>query len=374
VIEVIVAWVALALAAVPALLFLANLRHYRPPPEAPTGLAWQSVSVLIPARNEERTIVAAVESALASEGAQVEVIVLDDHSEDRTAALVREMADRDRRVRLLPAPPLPEGWCGKQHACAVLGAAARYPLLAFVDADVRLAPDGLARAIAFQSASGADLVSGVPRQLTGALLARLLIPLIHFVLLGFLPMGRMRRRRHPAYAAGCGQLFLARRDAYERAGGHAAIGNSLHDGLALPRLFRRAGLATDLCDLTSVATCRMYESNGAVWHGLLKNATAGLGHPRTIGPVTVMLLGGQVLPILLLLSPHLRALAGAAAVLAYLPRLVGAVVFRQSWLGALLHPLGITVLLAIQWWALLRAALRQPATWKGRTLPTGGAL
>src|SRR5262249_14433173 len=104
------AWAALALAAGPALLYLVNLAVYRPAPR-PRGKAL-GISVLIPARNEERGIVAAVESALASEGVSLEVIVLDDHSEDRTAALVEGLARRDSRVRLVPAPPLPEGWCG----------------------------------------------------------------------------------------------------------------------------------------------------------------------------------------------------------------------------------------------------------------------
>src|SRR5207245_2714359 len=122
---------------------------------------------------EERSIAAAVESALANKGVTVEVLVLDDHSEDRTAALVAEIAERDGRVRLLSAPPLPEGWCGKQHACHVLARAARYPLLCFLDADVYLEPDALARLTAFQKQSGASLVSGIPRQETGSLLERL---------------------------------------------------------------------------------------------------------------------------------------------------------------------------------------------------------
>src|SRR5439155_361198 len=117
---------------------------------------------------------------LASRGVTVDVVVLDDHSEDDTAALVGAIARRDRRVRLLSAPPLPAGWCGKQHACHVLRGAARYDLLAFLDADVRLEPDGLARLAAFLRNSGADLVSGIPRQVTGTLLERLVIPLIHF--------------------------------------------------------------------------------------------------------------------------------------------------------------------------------------------------
>jgi hypothetical protein len=362
--------VACALAALlPALVFRRNLGLYAPPP--PPGESRPAISILIPARNEEASIRGAVEAALASQGAEVEVIVLDDHSEDRTAAIVREIAARDPRVRLEPAPPLPAGWNGKQHACSVLGGLARHPLLLFVDADVRLAPDGAARAAAFLESSGADLASGVPRQETVTFLERLLIPLIHFVLLSFLPVERMRRSRHPAYGAGCGQLFLARRAAYEKAGGHAAIRASLHDGVALPRAFRRAGLATDLFDATAVATCRMYRSAGEVWRGLGKNATEGLAAPEKIVPATLLLLAGQVAPPLLLLlallSPGpalIPAAIGTAA--AYLPRLVAVRRFRQPLDGALLHPAAISIFLVLQWVALGRKVLGRPAGWKGR--------
>jgi glycosyltransferase involved in cell wall biosynthesis len=98
------------------------------------------VSVLIPARNEEHTIGAAVKAALASRGAELEVLVLDDQSEDATAEVVSEIASQDTRVRLLRGQPLPAGWCGKPFACWTLAGAARHPLLAFLDADVRLAP------------------------------------------------------------------------------------------------------------------------------------------------------------------------------------------------------------------------------------------
>jgi hypothetical protein len=358
------------LAALPAVMILVNLWLYRPAPMPSEGVP--AVSVLIPARNEEAAIAAAVESALASRWVNVEVIVLDDRSEDCTAAIVRVIGERDPRVRLLAAPDLPPGWCGKQHACHVLAGAARMPLLAFLDADVRLAPDGLARLAAFQEASDADLVSGVPHQETGTLFEKLLIPLIHFVLLGFLPLWRMRRTTSPAYAAGCGQLFLARRAAYEQAGGHAAIRATLHDGIELPRAFRAAGKKTDLCDATDLASCRMYRGAAQVWHGLAKNATEGLGAPGTIVPATVVLLGGQVLPFALLagsawLSPVEIALACLAAGLAYLPRVLSALRFRQSALGAALHPLGVLLLVSIQWVALIRRLVGKPATWKGRS-------
>jgi hypothetical protein len=364
---------ALTLATIPAWLFLSNLRHYRPPPP------WQersgrppAVSVLIPARNEEESIVACVESALASRGVDLEVIVLDDHSEDATGRLVADVAARDPRLRLVTAPPLPAGWCGKQHACAVLAREARHDLLAFLDADVRFEPEGLARMLAFRETSGADLVSGIPRQVTGTWAERLVLPLIHFVLLGFLPIRRMRASRSPAYGAGCGQLFLCRRPAYEQAGGHAAIRATLHDGIKLPRVFRAAGLQTDLCDATAVAWCRMYHGAGEVWRGLAKNATEGLAAPALLVPASLLLLGGQVLPFVLLgcgalLPPAAVALCLAACAAAYAPRLVAAARFRQSLVSALLHPLGILFLTAIQWYAAARALFGASPTWKGRS-------
>jgi glycosyltransferase involved in cell wall biosynthesis len=196
--------IACLLTIVPACVFRKNLRLYAPPPSCGSGTAsaTPAISVLIPARNEEGSIRAAVEAVLASTGVQLEVLVLDDHSEDATAAIVADFAAHDPRLRVISAPPLPPGWCGKQYACATLAARASQPLLVFIDADVRLAPQGLARMAAFLSSSGADLASGFPRQETGTLAERLVIPLMHFLLLGFLPMARMRRTRHPAFGAG----------------------------------------------------------------------------------------------------------------------------------------------------------------------------
>jgi hypothetical protein len=339
------------------------------------GRGEAGISVLIPARNEEQNIRATLEAVLANQDCEFEVIVLDDHSTDHTAAVISEFAQRDARVRLESAPPLPTGWCGKQHACHVLAQLARHPLLVFIDADVRLAPDALARMAGFMQRSEVELASGVPRQELGTFSERLLIPLIHFILLSFLPMHAMRRNRLPALSAGCGQLFITRRDAYHQCGGHAKLRDSLHDGLKLPRVFRQAGFTTDLFDATDLATCRMYHTNPETWRGLGKNATEGLAAPGTILPMTVFLLGGQVLPFLLLgcevwLSWFGLVFAVLAAAFACLPRLIAARIFHQPLGGALLHPLGVTALLAIQWYARVRQITGQPAVWKGRSYLT----
>jgi hypothetical protein len=368
--------VALILAAIPAGLFVRNLRDYAPPP--PPSDQKDGVSVLIPARNEAQAIRAAVRSALASEHVAVEVLVLDDLSEDGTATFVVEEARQDSRVRLITGPPLPPGWCGKQHACSVLGQHAKHRWLCFMDADVRLEPDALARLVASLADKETALISGFPRQQMGTFLERLLLPFMHFLLLGYLPIARMRRDRRPAFGAGCGQLMLTKRDAYERSGGHAAIRASLHDGLTLPRAFRHAGLQTDLCDLTDVAHCRMYRSNSEVWRGLSKNATEGMAAPARIVPFTILLLGGQVLPSVLLIVGSFGALswpavtlAAMATALSYVPRLAACRRFHHPWSSAVLHVPGVLVLLALQWIAFIRRAIGMPQHWKGRAYGDG---
>jgi hypothetical protein len=388
-------------AAVPAVLFAINLRRYRAPlgELAAAEARSPTVAVLIPARNEERNIAACVESVLASDsppGSEaLEVLVLDDGSTDRTGAIVRELAARDARVRLVTAEALPAGWNGKQHACWLLAQETgrqEAGLLVFLDADVRLAPYALARCVAQMRASRIALLSGFPGQVTVGWMEQMLLPLIHFVLLGFLPMGRMRKTTKPAYAAGCGQFFVAEREAYFACGGHAAIRETRHDGLRLPELFRRHGYRTDIFDLTELASVRMYESASEVWMGLAKNATEGIATPGRIVPFTVLLLLGQVLPVLLFAAtlallaefalvgatfdrPGLAAACGAAIVLAfvasYVPRLLAVRRFRQPAMSAALHPLGVTLLLVVQWYALARQVFGRPVVWRARRYASG---
>ena len=384
------ALLALMLAAIPGGLFVVNLLFYRKLPASCSsssshrgrtfadGIEGRGrLSVLIPARNEEANLRGMLESVLANCGADFEVIVLDDHSTDRTAEIVRGFAAGDARVRLEFAPPLPAGWCGKQHACHALAQRAKNPLLVFMDADVRLAPDGLARMAGFLQTSDIALASGVPRQELGTFSERLLIPLIHFVLLGYLPMFMMRWTQRVGFSAGCGQLFIARAEAYRATGGHARIRTTLHDGVKLPRLFRRAGYRTDLFDATDLASCRMYQTNGETWRGLGKNATEGLAAPGAILPMTALLLGGQVLPFgLACLAPWMTeralVLTGLAIALAYGPRLLAVWRFRQPLGAAFLHPLGVIALVAIQWLARIRQFAGKPSVWKGRSYNPGG--
>ena len=356
----------------PAVLFCINLRLYRAP--AATTALLPTISVLIPARDEERSIEAAVASILASRGVDLEIVVMDDCSTDATAAIVARLAQSDDRVRLEHAPTLPAGWNGKQHACWALAQTARHEVFCFVDADVRLAPDALARMAAFLLRDGAGLVSGFPRQITETWMEWLLLPLIHFVLLGFLPISKMREGTDPAFAAGCGQFLMVRRDAYRATGGHAGIKATMHDGLLLPKLFRQHGYRTDLADLTDLARCRMYTNARQVWQGLAKNATEGIAAPVRIVPISLLLIVGQVLPVFLIgwmlthrVSGLVMGCVIAATCGAWLPRMLAVGQFRQDWRGAALHPVGILVLVAIQWYALGRKLMGGAVSWKDRT-------
>ena len=377
----------------PALLFCLNLQRYRvPEPAGATGP--QRLSVLIPARNEEANIEAALRCVLASQDVELEVLVLDDDSVDRTGDIVRSLSALDPRVRLVEGHGLPPGWNGKQHACWTLARESTQPLLVFLDADVRVEPALLSRMTGFLQRTKSGLVSGFPRLITLTWLEQQLLPLIHFVLLGFLPMGSMRRSTVPSVAAGCGQFMLVDREAYFTSGGHNVIRETMHDGLLLPRTLRRAGYRTDIADITELASVRMYDSAAKVWQGLAKNATEGIATVGKIVPLSIVLLLGQVLPAVLALSllagwvfvqffggslgmdVHItsgHAICPSVAVLAllllasYVPRLLAVARFRQPLRSALLHPVGILLMLGVQWYALGRKMVGRPVGWRQRT-------
>lgn len=363
------AWIALALALLPAglgaanLLLLPRLRDANVPP---LGLPADAlVSILVPARNEAANIEACVRAALASTGVALEVVVVDDGSEDGTGAIVARLAAEDPRVRLIAAPPLPPGWTGKVHACARLAEAARGTHLLFIDADVRLAPGAAAAMAAHAARRGIAMVSGVPRQRILSFGEALTVPAINLLLLGYLPGGGRAETRQVGMAAACGQLVLCDRAAYEAVGGHAAVRGVLHDGLALARRFRAEGHLTEIVDGAPLATCRMYRGFAEAWSGFLKNAREGMATPLGLPIWTVLLAGAHLWPWALL--PAWQAVLALGLVLG----LRAAVTWRarEPWWTVPLHPLTMLVALAIQWTALLRWALGRPAGWKGRAYP-----
>lgn len=265
----------LALTALQGLWSLAALRRLRTR-AAPSGAPF--VSVLVPARNEERALERCVRSLLAQTYPAFEVLVLDDQSEDRTREIAERLAARDGRLRVLAGTPVPAGWIGKCHACAQLAAAARGELLLFTDADTEHRPASVSAAVAALQESGVDLLSIVTRLEMETFAERLLLPIIPFMILAFLPCALAERARHPWFAVGNGQFMLFRRSSYEAAGGHAAVAGDLVEDMSLARHLKARGFEVALRDGQDLVSCRMYHGFRELWEGFTKNLFAAANY------------------------------------------------------------------------------------------------
>lgn len=332
------------------------------------------VSVLIPARNEAARIERLLDSILASADVEFEICVLDDESDDLTADIVTAYSERHANVRLLTGSAKPAGWCGKQYACYQLAQHARFDEFVFLDADVTLQKDALARAVRMRQTTSVDLLSGFPKQRVVTWGEALLIPLIHQVLLCFLPFVLMRFTRMKAAAAGCGQFFITHRNAYFAVGGHSMIRHSLHDGVTLPRAYRAAGFTTNLFNAADIAVCRMYESFDQTWLGLLKNAHEGFAKMPAIIVVTAMMGLAFVYPffaaalsMLGLVDANHLPVALCAIGIGYLPRIVACVRFDRAWVAALMNPISIILFLTIQWMAWIKKSRGKVVNWRSRS-------
>ncbi|MEM9373204.1 MAG: isopentenyl-diphosphate Delta-isomerase [Planctomycetota bacterium] len=350
-----------------------NLGKYRAPPlRSDKGFAGSLVSVCIPARNEEANIEACVRAALASD-TNTEVLVYNDESTDRTGSILEKLSAEDPRVRIVPTRTMPEGWSGKQHACDRMGRTAHGEWLLFTDADVRLEPTAVRRAVAFALDSEAELVSTFPRQICGTLGELLQVPMMFFLLFSYLPFGRMRRTLDPSASAGCGQFLLTRRISYLRAGGHAAFSGSMHDGVRMPRAFRKLGLRTDLFDGTDLVSVRMYRGFAESWRGFAKNAYEGLGSVFLLLFITAMHALGHIAPWVLIPvglimgEPLVFVLACTAVAVSIAQRVLLSARFGHPVWLAVLHPITVLLMTAVQWRSLV-LHLNRARSWRGRAL------
>jgi hypothetical protein len=316
-----------------------------------------AAAILVPARDEAAHIADCVR-ALCGQG---EVVVLDDGSTDGTADLAR-----DAGARVLTGAAPPPGWLGKAWACAQLAAATDAPVLAFVDADVRLAPGAVAAALAMLDDAGLDVVCPFPRQVAVRPVERLLQPLLQWSWLTTLPLRLAERSPRPSLTAACGQFLVVRRAALERAGGFAAVRAAVLDDIALVRAVKAAGGRGGVVDGTQLASCRMYPDWPALRDGYRKSLWAAFGsRPRAAAAVGLLVLGYVV--------PAVAAARGSrAGTVGYLAGVTSRVIAaRRTGARALpdafAHPLSVLAfgyLTASSWRARRTGALR----WKGRPL------
>jgi len=353
-----------------------NSRLLRHPPAGPQSIE-DRVSVLLPARDEADRIGPTLRALLAQRGVPgLEVVVLDDGSADATAEIVRDIAGEDPRLRLIDGGPhLPAGWLGKNWACARLAEAAdaTSSVLVFLDADVCLAPDGLARTVALLREAELHLVSPYPKQLADGVGPRLVQPLLQWSWLTFLPLGLAERSPRASLTAANGQLLAVDAAAYRDWGGHTAVRDQVIEDVALARMAKRHGFRPAVADGTDVATCRMYADWPTLQEGYTKSLWAAFGSPAG-GAATMAALG------LLYVVPPVAAVRSLARgrprdavvpMAGYLAGVCGRVLAAQRTGGrsadAMAHPASIVVLAALtarSWHARRHGRL----SWRGRSI------
>lgn len=364
------AWVLGALLVVAAQVAL-NFRWFRRAPVA-AGRGFP-VSILIPARNEAANIETAVRAACAQASA-VEVVVLDDQSTDDTPRILARLEGELARLRVVRGAPLPDGWAGKAWACWQLASEhARHRWVLFIDADVRLAPDAAARAQAAAYAQSVAFASAFPRQVTGSAGEALVAPLIHLVLLAYLPMPLIRLLAAPSLSAGCGQFMLVRREAYLAAGGHRAVRATLHDGIVLARLMKRAGFRIAVLDGSDLAACRMYAGFRATWRGFSRNAYEAFGSPLALAVMVALNAGLFILPFAALPLTWLAhgasaatAIWAAAAGVALAIRAAVAARFGHPAWTILATPVAVALMLGIQLHSAVNHLTGRRVLWRAR--------
>ncbi len=236
------------------------------------------VSILVPARNEQNNIIPCVESLLAQEYKNFEVIVLDDQSDDKTSSVLHERFRGHPRLTVLQGVPPPPGWIGKSWACHQLAQHASGDLLLFTDADTRHHPRTLAHAVSAVQQECLDLLSVFVKEDVGSWSERLVIPMISWSILSFLPLALAYYTPWTALSAANGQFLLFRRSAYEAVGGHEAVRQSAVEDIALVRRIKRHGLRWRLLDGSDLVRCRMYENYEQVYDGLTKNLLAAFDY------------------------------------------------------------------------------------------------
>lgn len=239
-----------------------------------------SLSVVIPARNEERGIGETVRAFRAQDYPELEVIVVNDASTDATAAAARAAAGDDPRIRLIEGTETPEGWLGKPWALEQGAQAARGELLLFVDADIHYEPEAVSAMVAALERSGAAGLTAFPRIVLGGFWERVAMPQLGAVFFGMVPVWLSNHTTWPLLGIGAGTGNLYRRETYASIGRHEAIRRSVVDDMALAQRARRCGFRTVTVRGADLVAVRMYHGLREIVDGFTKNAYDAMGgHP-----------------------------------------------------------------------------------------------
>lgn len=253
-------------------------------PAAETFSTPPRVSVIIPARNEEASLGSCLRSLASQIGIPFEIIVVNDHSTDRTA----EIAASFPNVRVIDAGPLPTGWTGKNNAVTAGARAARAPWLLFTDADTVHLPGSLARAVAEAEQHHADLLSYSPEQITVTFWEMAVLPVVFAELARQYSPSKVSDP-HSAEAAANGQYILITREAYDAVGGHASVATNILEDVALARAVKASGRIIRFRYAADAVRTRMYRNFRQLREGWTKNLALLFPNPGSLALKNVLL-------------------------------------------------------------------------------------
>jgi chlorobactene glucosyltransferase len=352
-----------------------NIRFFERVPQAERNRKiWPKISILIPARNEEKRIRPLIESLLRQDYPNYEILVLDDRSTDQTLRLLLAYAGKNKSLRVLRGKELPLGWLGKPWACHQLSQKAKGDWFLYTDADTWHGPDMLRRAVQFAEKRKADALSLMNEQVTKTWMEKLVVPVMVYSLVSYLPGSWALNPRSPfrKFAGVGGQFILVRKKVYRAIDGHRAVKNEIVEDLSFGRELVKDGYRVLLGNGSDFTYCRMYLNAQEVWEGFSKNMfpAAGFSFFR-MAAVLFVLLGIGAAPFVGLawgsrFSPLFFPCL-ALALSQWGIRLAHTFFYRMNRISVLFHPLGSVLFALIGFNSILWFWLGR-GRWKGRKL------
>ncbi|MDX9928680.1 MAG: glycosyltransferase family 2 protein [Bacteroidales bacterium] len=238
------------------------------------------VSVLVPARNEEKNIGRLLDSLIAQKYEPLEIIVYNDASTDGTEKVLREYAAANANVRYINGSELPEGWLGKNRACHLLASEAKGDFFLFIDADVTAGSTIVSSAVRMMEEGELALFSVFPHQEMHTRGERVVVPIMNWILLSLLPMILVRRCRWSSFSAANGQFMMFRASVYQRYRFHEMVRMRLAEDIAIARLMKRERLRIQTLVSRGDISCRMYTGYADAINGFAKNVITMFGDSR----------------------------------------------------------------------------------------------
>jgi chlorobactene glucosyltransferase len=304
----------------------------------------EMVSVLVPARNEENNILKCLNGILNQDYKNIEIIVLDDHSTDKTYDLVKSI--ESEKIKLIKGKELPKNWLGKNWACHQLAQNANGGYLLFIDADVEVKPQVISSAVFEIQQSNASLISIFPTQKIMSFGEHLIVPLMNWLLLTFLPLKFVYKLKYNAFVAANGQFMFWKSDDYFKVGDHEIVKNKVVEDMELARLIKKSNLKVKTLLGGDLVYCKMYNSFKEAYAGFQKNFYAGF----TVSPVFFLLIISFLFfvftsPIFIVQE---NLISAVPLLMVIISRASVSIKSRQNWLlHLLIHPIQMLLMLWI---------------------------